>query len=124
MPDKQNSMSASVLYMSMSLDGFVAGQTKDPAMRSATVGTVCMRGSRPVPTLTTRGAPPVWPEFDGVVANALVDGGAFRRVVTTSCPVAAGMVAGGAVSVGGRGSSWWCRCRARCRWLVGGGRGG
>ena len=37
-------MSATVLYMSMSLDGFIAGPNEGPTTGSATAGTACTSG--------------------------------------------------------------------------------
>ena len=36
---------SSVLYMSMSLDGFVAGPNEGPGTGSATAGTACTNGA-------------------------------------------------------------------------------
>ena len=38
-------MSATVLYMSMSLDGFVAGPNEGPGKGSVTAGTACTSGT-------------------------------------------------------------------------------
>ncbi len=47
-------MSATVLYMSISLDGFIAGPNQGPDTASVTAGTACMSGSWWMATPTTR----------------------------------------------------------------------
>jgi hypothetical protein len=47
-------VSATVLYMSMSLDGFVAGPNEGPGEGSATAGTTCTSGSGDTVAITLR----------------------------------------------------------------------
>jgi hypothetical protein len=51
-------MSATVLYMSMSLDGFIAGPNEGPDNGLGDGGTVCTSGSGRMPT-TTKESPAV-----------------------------------------------------------------
>ena len=50
-------MAATVLYMSMSLDGFIAGPNVDPTTASATAASGCTGGSSPAPRAATSTLP-------------------------------------------------------------------
>jgi|ERR1700709_21385 len=69
-------MSTAVLYMSMSLDGFIAGPNETPTTASATAATACTSRSSRMPP-TPRGVPVRLPGADGEVFDEMMGTGAI-----------------------------------------------